>query len=132
MREYKFRGKNSEGNWCYGCLIANKAGQCFIGDLTDGCNVDPATVGQFIEKKNGVEIYEGDVIKATIPKFKMYSELTIGFGPAYYRESSYCIPQGPHPAYWVRLDGLAPTVVIEIVGNIHDNPELLIQVGDPL
>lgn len=86
--------------------------------------VDPATVGQYtgLKDKNEKEIYEGDVLKITqvrpkskpnrdrgieIVKFGIWSGWSVGT-----RWDRYAFnPDNP-------ID------VIEIIGNIHDNPEL--------
>ena len=83
-----------------------------------------------LKDKNGKEIYEGDVIKSIIPKQGIWSEVTIAYGPVFYKSASFRATTGPHSMDWVRLDSLAPTVETEVIGNIYDNPELLGDVNE--
>ena len=80
MREIKFRGKNVNGYLVFGNLHVHENTRdssknqyyiirpCFVPALTmpadNYIEVDPATVGQYIELKdaNDLEIYEGDSI----------------------------------------------------------------------
>lgn len=122
MRMIKFRGFNAKNNqWLYGSYILNR-GAHFVapdefadGKTWDDYEVDPATVGQFtgLTDKNGKEIYEGDIIRhkdMVKPYHVIYDgrQFTPNDG---FRSLSY-------PKHW------------EVIGNIHDNPELLEEGGD--
>jgi uncharacterized phage protein (TIGR01671 family) len=130
MREIIFRGKRVEnGEWVYGaylpkhkliCLEETKPNSTEYIDLF----VIPETVGQYtgLTDKNGKKIFEGDIVLCRIVGFR---EMKINKGFIEYTED----------AFGVNINGITPTQHclsfsmkngdVEVIGNIHDNPELL-------
>lgn len=130
MREIKFRGKRTDtGEWVYGDLIENQ-GRFFIYHATSETTlkdednsivvlaeqVNPDTVGQYtgLTDSDGTEIYEGDIfqVKAYEPRFEVYFKN----GVFEYRQIGSS--NRPFPLRRIYFDSF-------IIGNIHDNPELL-------
>lgn len=151
MREIKFRGKRLDnGEWIYGSLLVShfkddKKERYFItqfsGNYTFEHEVDPNTVGQYtgLKDRNNLEIYEGDVVELVE---KSVCIRTVG----YQRSDCHCFgkrlivrwfPSGfmlsdqmrfkePNTSGNVRqYDFWNNTPFLCMVGNIHDNPELL-------
>ena len=129
MREILFRGKRNNGDWCFGNL--------FIPDKKDapteiciGTNVIritydviPETVGQYtgLTDKNGKKIFEGDICQIK--------------GISYIDETPFVIEWNNEYCGWFwkdlnfasATDGITQdiTKTAKIIGNIHDNHELL-------
>lgn len=136
MRQIKFRGKNSIGDWWYGNLITReylKDGQTKhiyeISDITTSnfcTGIIPETIGQFtgLTDKNGKEIYEGDVVLFTWFSYGEYELETEYQGSIDFLNGSFlfCCEHGNYPLSELEFDSESD---IEVIGNIHDNPELL-------
>lgn len=147
MRKIEFRGKRVDtGAWVYGGYHKHIKRQISpIGDsLQDddiahliiqsgfadwnmpkplqAIEVIPETVGQFtgLHDKNGKEIYEGDVVKVSDMKVMIrWNNKTSSF------HGLFMI--GSRQMDTVNLGCL--TSDDEIIGNIHDNPDLLKEVS---
>lgn len=153
-REILFRGKRlDDGEWVEGCYVKTKTGQAYIlPDLAyisfeyqtiaigGFVEVAPSTVGQYtgLTDKNGKKIFVGDIVRWTWEPYVLVSP------GGYYRypygsefevrllESGFMLckvgdqmPDIPNAngkvanyEFWNYHRGL------EVIGNIHDNPEL--------
>lgn len=122
MREYLFRGKMiANGKWSEGNLLVTKQGCCIIPDATvlgSYGAVNPNTVGQYtgLTDKNGTKIFEGDVVRYGDTVHRVVFEQRNGtayFGLVY------------TPLETLSFGYYQDLKQITVVGNIHDNPELL-------
>ncbi len=140
MREIKFRGLSKNKKWIYGSLVKTEnidpAIYFEIGKgkikTVDWLFVLKETIGQFtgLIDKNGVEIFEGDIFKYTEHKGYLLSSFT---AEVVFREGAFsyiktsgmfdvATPFSEHDE--LEVDFLSH---IEVIGNIHQNPELLKQ-----
>jgi uncharacterized phage protein (TIGR01671 family) len=134
MREILFRGKDIKGNWHIGLLahiendwyISNKAG------VSTAFEVIPETVGQYtgLTDKSGKKIFDGDIIKTQPFRDKacsLHSKTKQHIGVIKYRADK----QGAE--WYVDIDNCGKYTHCtyseffgcEVIGNLHDNPELL-------
>lgn len=134
MRTIKFRGKRAtDGQWIYGYYLVNR-GEHFVvpEEVADPFAayedylVDPETIGQFtgLHDSEGREIWEGDIIEVTETTLEREPRKVTGV--VVYEESmaEYVIQTKYRMAgSSLGLNGLEHS--IRIIGNIHDNPELL-------
>lgn len=134
MREIEFRGKSVEHNmWVYGyyikaigSIIVEK--RCSISTME--YVVDENSVGQFtgLRDKNGVKIYEGDIVCSRFPEGCEHAGKICSIGDIQFRDGMFGIEwtQWKNDTFWGirRLDEDFHKE-IEVIGNIFDNPELI-------
>lgn len=134
MREILFRGKRKDnGEWVEGRLIADDVivpkGQPFEIDegylCCDGVvcyEVIPKSVGQYTTQDdiNGKKIFDGDIVE--FQRVNALGYMTCRTGEVkWYDELPlfYILATTGDGWDWVDCEN------IEVIGNIHDNPELL-------
>jgi uncharacterized phage protein (TIGR01671 family) len=128
MKEILFRGKRDNGEWVEGNLfipdLPNTPTQICIGTNVIRITYDiiPETVGQYtgLTDKNGKKIFEGDIVDC-------WSEGVNAQGEVQQRRDGLWII---YPAWQKHIMwGLCPDAyshtTVEVIGNIHDNPELI-------
>ena len=134
MREIEFRGKNLDnGEWQHGWYLEINTDDPRIAFLDENkmpqvIQVDRKTVGQYTgqKDKNGVEIFEGDVLVDALRKEDVRKYLV--------QWDDYCSrflavtkpiedDSGETMYLWYVGAELGKNGLV--IGNIHDNPELL-------
>ena len=142
MREILFRGKRIDnGEWLEGSFLNDRDGSFYIcpavSDISygDGGNrrrigcwykVDPSTVGQYtgLKDKNSKRIFEDDVCS-----FREWSKGEMCWvGKVHWKHQQFMISGGPNKECETMFELCLSRFIpenIEVIGNIHDNPELL-------
>lgn len=133
IREVIFRGKRTyNGKWVEGSLVVTSQGGAYIIStvedkrdatvLVNQCslNVDPETVGQYtgLTDKNGKRIFEGDIVRYDVN----YHDMVISYDVENWGGWLYEDMDDNMQAYSIYEFCLKD---IAVVGNIHDNPEIL-------
>ena len=118
MREILFRGKRiGNGEWITGYLVDSH----FIGNWLLCEPVIPETVGQYtgLTDKNGKKIYEGDIVTGLF-SFGMEIKSVVVF-----QDGAFGLRWSRGGAEQFSAFTSICNVEFEVIGNIHDNPELL-------
>ena len=128
MREILFRGKRTaNGKWVEGYAFnqRNPANieESYIRVHETDFNVIPETIGQYtgLTDKNGRKIFEGDIVV-----FADFFNDEIHRGVVYWCDSAFWFDctetegdEGMYSLAYISVN------VLEVIGNIYDNPELL-------
>lgn len=133
MREILFRAKDCYTNkWVYGMLHGVKDYYAMQTSDFKIHDIIPETVGQYtgLTDKNGKKIFEGDILKAITVDTNREQIAVVGFGN-FVDENNY----DEYLGFYIEFDGAKTTITqllleevkerFEVIGNIHDNPELL-------
>lgn len=134
-REILFRGKR-EGNWFYGDLLIH-ADTAQIWHKEEGYGkvnvlVDISTVGEYtgLTDRNGVKLFEGDIVQYIYEPgdgFWNFNQKSVieWKSTGFYMQgiegtNKYALSCG-----WLESIPHNNGEFFEVIGNIHDNPELL-------
>lgn len=123
MREILFRGKSPvSGTWIIGDLRQYPSGAKAIkaNDMLHIMEVKPDTIGQFtgIVDKFGRKIFEGDIVRVEVAKIDWVAVCKF-YGGSFGLVWNFCAAER-----WQAFTGIC-NAEYEIIGNVHDNPELM-------
>ena len=129
MRDILFRGKRIDNSeWAFGSLLIGRTAT-FIWNNPEvfAKDIDRSTVGQYtgLTDKNGKKIFEGDIIKI-VPDYDYSDDYSIS--KVYSYNGILCVDYHGDDFDSTALgflDDYLPDGDFEVIGNIHDNPELL-------
>ena len=145
MREILFRGEYTEtGDWVKGFYVrlhddkGNESHRIYPGYAETDCGdyypdfyeVDPATVGQFtgLTDKNGKKIFEGDIVRGrhwTSYNDKKPEDFHLWRVDWSEKSGLITFVDSPTTKAIMSIHDFADFGEVEVIGNIHDNPELL-------
>lgn len=129
MREILFRGKRLDnGEWAYGSLFVSETDAstyivCGSWRVKVEFEVEPATIGQYTNSidENNVKIFEGDIVHFCQSNDRRMDEwdcvAVYVKGGLMFRE----IPNSSHSS----AGHYIPRTRCIVIGNIHDNPDIL-------
>ena len=129
IREVIFRGKRTDCEaWAEGDLLHYESGEMAIckgfsnygyeaTEIIGRYKVIPETVGQYtgLTDKNGVRIFEGDIVTGWFNHEKIVGYIFYGGNAQFFIQRD--------GIYGIGLDN--SDCWLEVIGNIHDNSELL-------
>lgn len=144
MRDILFRGKRVDNDeWAFGVPAKDEHGEMVVIESifeldeydcrgTKCLYVDENTVGQYtgFTDKNGQKIFDGDIIRAITLDTGEEQMAVVCFGNFIDENNG-----DDYIGFYIEFCGIKTTIPqlameevkdhIEVIGNIHDNPELL-------
>ena len=125
-REIEFRGYNPKnGKWLYGYYLVNRGKHYIVPDgiqppsaTPEDFEAEPESIGQYtgLKDRDGKKIYEGDIIGGSNGSINGY-EWPFKLQIEWNKEAC-----GFNTPKWRDMD---KTHYYDVVGNVHDNPELV-------
>ena len=131
MREILFRGKRQDtGEWVFGLPFYGLDMEIDGIEASVSCKdlytIAPETLGQYtgMRDRNGKRIFEGDIVQYHERQFDGKDEPVRD--TVVYEEGSFAVrAYSLNNWLWDSINGNVQLRDVEIIGNIHDNPELM-------
>jgi uncharacterized phage protein (TIGR01671 family) len=130
MREIEFRGLRFDGlEWIYGYPFFTEIGEALIFKSEDAALVKTVTIGQFtgLLDKFGNKIFEGDIIADKHGNKHTVFFRNGAFVAQYNNAILYLGQMYDHNKYLLYGINIDDKIDVKVIGNIHQNPELLAQ-----
>lgn len=132
MREFIFCGKRLDnGEWVYGSLSTEYQQECgcvMISPTSDTCyKVDPETVGQFTGRKdlNGNKVFENAILQLYTVWADGTREKSAKVIVRWWDNDQCYVLTTKDGAHCDDFGNYGRPEYYEVIGNIHDNPEIL-------
>ena len=126
-RKILFRGKRANSRWVYGLLVVSENIKPAIyyeegkglAKQFDWCYVKPDSIGQYtgLKDKDGNKIFEGDIV---LIGEKLKAKV-IYYDGAFRMQSEF----SPTPIDTTEMGYMMREFSVRVIGNVHDNPELI-------
>ena len=143
MKEILFRGKRKDnGEWIYGVpitdestndvyIITSTAGASLKSEINNMCATGFRAILETVEPytglkdKNGTRIFEGDIVKIT--GFHTTAIAAVKYGSPSEKSTSWgwYFDDNDGHTYFLMSKAFCRDYNAIIIGNIHDNPELM-------
>lgn len=133
-REIEFRGYNPKnGKWLYGYYLVNRGKHYIVpagiqppSATPEDFEAEPESIGQYtgLKDRDGKRIYEDDILR--VYDGERYFNIVVKWSEeAMAFMACYCDGDQSPLSWFSNL--LSRTYEIEVIGNIHDNPDLLLE-----